>query len=222
MLNQFNLIDSRNACLGEFSHGMRQKINICRGLLHNPDLLILDEPILGLDQMAKNISELDFSKRYEGNEKDEVGRLGESMNIISEKLDRTIGDLKNEMALQQRFLASVSHEFKTPVGLIKGYTESLELGLASSDEETQEFYEIIIGEADRLDHLISDIIYLMQLNSVNFRIDMKEFNFSHLLIETVNKLKTINDDKTYELTMDIMRIWRFMGMSFGLDKLSKI
>lgn len=49
LLTQFSLMDNRGILLGEFSHGMRQKINICRGLLHNPDLLILDEPILGLD-----------------------------------------------------------------------------------------------------------------------------------------------------------------------------
>ncbi len=49
LLDRFDLLPYRDARLGEYSHGMRQKINICRGFLHDPDLFILDEPVLGLD-----------------------------------------------------------------------------------------------------------------------------------------------------------------------------
>ena len=49
----------RNTRVGDFSTGMRQKINVIRGLIHMPELLFLDEPTLGLDpQSSVDIREL--------------------------------------------------------------------------------------------------------------------------------------------------------------------
>jgi ABC-2 type transport system ATP-binding protein len=48
-LHLFNLWDDRHCPLSAYSKGMRQKILLSAGLLHNPDLLILDEPLSGLD-----------------------------------------------------------------------------------------------------------------------------------------------------------------------------
>ncbi len=56
LLEQFNLNNRRHGRLSEFSHGMRQKISLIRALLHDPDLLILDEPVTGLD--PKGIKEI--------------------------------------------------------------------------------------------------------------------------------------------------------------------
>ncbi len=49
MMNLFSLRSSRHAAMASYSKGMQQKILISAALLHNPDLLILDEPMSGLD-----------------------------------------------------------------------------------------------------------------------------------------------------------------------------
>jgi ABC-2 type transport system ATP-binding protein len=49
MLALFSLYPARNAAIGSYSKGMRQRILLIAALLHNPDLLILDEPLSGLD-----------------------------------------------------------------------------------------------------------------------------------------------------------------------------
>jgi len=51
-------------------------------------------PILDITGIAKKIADLDFSHKYTGKSKDEVGMLGESINSISKKLDSTINHLK--------------------------------------------------------------------------------------------------------------------------------
>lgn len=49
LLGGFGLLDERHQRLGAYSKGMRQKVLIAAALLHNPSLIILDEPLTGLD-----------------------------------------------------------------------------------------------------------------------------------------------------------------------------
>jgi ABC-2 type transport system ATP-binding protein len=48
-LEQFELNKFRNSLLGSFSHGMRQKVIFTAAFLHNPPVLVVDEPMVGLD-----------------------------------------------------------------------------------------------------------------------------------------------------------------------------
>ncbi len=55
LLRKFDMWEWRNEKLKNFSSGMAQKINICRGMLHDPKLLILDEPTNGLDPKSRQV-----------------------------------------------------------------------------------------------------------------------------------------------------------------------
>jgi len=163
------------------------------------------KPILEITEITSKIADLDFSERYHGTLKDEVGILGKSINKISEKLHSTISDLKQvnvdlqrEIQLQKRFLASVSHEFKTPVGLIRGYTESLHLDMAKDKDEAKEFTSIILNETDHLNRLINDIIFLMRIDSGIFQMNMKNFDLSVSIQEIKNKLCKLPNEKSFE------------------------
>jgi len=52
LLEQFGLADARNKRLGEYSKGMRQKLALIRVMLHDPDVLVLDEPTSAMDPVS--------------------------------------------------------------------------------------------------------------------------------------------------------------------------
>ena len=167
-------------------------------------------PLLEITEITKQIAILDFSQRYEGHLKDEVGTLGRSINRISEKLHTTIvdleasnKDLQNELKLQQRFLASVSHEFKTPVGLIRGYSESLQLGLAKDEAEAKEFTEIIIGETDQLTRLIEDLLFLTRMDSGLFTFNMSKFDLTQTIQTVSHRMTPLFQEKNLSLSLDL-------------------
>jgi ABC-2 type transport system ATP-binding protein len=59
LLQQFGLQEVRNALIGELSHGMRQRLLYIATFIHNPRVIFIDEPLIGLDphsiRMIKNV-----------------------------------------------------------------------------------------------------------------------------------------------------------------------
>jgi two-component system sensor histidine kinase VanS len=144
------------------------------------------QPILDLAGIAKKISDLNFNEKYQVKTKDEIGVLGESINILSDRLEQTISELKqanNELLndirkkteideMRKEFLSNVSHELKTPLALIQGYAEGLKENI-NEDEESRNFYcEVIIDEADKMNKMVKKLLSLNELefgtNQVNF------------------------------------------------------
>ena len=138
------------------------------------------DPILELNNIAKRMSNLDFSHKYRIKDADdEINNLGKSINVMSDKLEKTIKQLRStnielEKDIEEKskidemrksFISDVSHELKTPIALIQGYSEGL-LENVNSDEESRKFYaEVILDETNKMDKLVKQLLELMTLES---------------------------------------------------------
>jgi len=66
LLERFGLWEARHARAGSYSRGMLQRLALCRALLHDPDLLILDEPYSGLDDDGAGVLDRELGERSRG------------------------------------------------------------------------------------------------------------------------------------------------------------
>lgn len=109
------------------------------------------------------------------------------------RLVERIGSLEAERRLSQLqsdFIATVSHELKTPLGFIKGYSTTLMRQDAEwSEEEQQEFLGIIDEETDHLVELVDNLLDSSRLQAGTMGIDLKTIDLAAVLEENVERLR---------------------------------
>ena len=172
------------------------------------------EPILELNNIAKKMSNLDFSQKYkETDAKDEINDLGKSINTMSDKLEKTIKQLRStnielEKDIEEKskidemrksFISDVSHELKTPIALIQGYSEGL-LENVNTDEESRKFYaEVILDESNKMDRLVKQLLELMKLEYGKREFNDKEFDIVEVEKEVIRKSKVMLEEKNIQI-----------------------
>lgn len=142
------------------------------------DLLMarfITKPVSELNEAARNMAELNFSHPCHVKSHDEFGELAESLNTMAENLQQAFSSLEDanrkleqDVAQKKRLLAerkelvdNLSHEMKTPLGVIRAYAEGLQ---DETDEaKRQKYSEVIITETERMSRLITTLLDLSAL-----------------------------------------------------------
>ena len=175
------------------------------------------DPILELNDIAKKMSNLDFSHKYKSTDTgDEINNLGKSINVMSDKLEKTIKQLRNtnielEKDIEEKskidemrksFISDVSHELKTPIALIQGYSEGL-LENVNTDEESRKFYaEVILDETNKMDKLVKELLELMKLEYGKREFNDKKFNIVELEKEVIRKSQVMLEENNIEVKFE--------------------
>lgn len=156
----------------------------------------ISNPVSALSQAARQMAQLNFSSPCEIHTNDEFGELSKNLNKMSQNLQQAFSqlqaaniqlekDVRQERHLlteRKELVDSLSHEMKTPLGVIRAYAE----GLQDEADETkrQKYSEVIISETERMSSLITTLLDLSALESGAARLQPERFNFVEFL-ETV-------------------------------------
>ena len=131
------------AILLVFAYGyIMEKMVICR--------------IRKLNDAMKEVAKGDYEITVPVEKKDELSELSDSFNKMT-------AELKSNAFLSRDFTRYVSHEFKTPLAVIRSHAEAAQY--AETKEETDEYLEIVIAETDRLAGISKNIMELCRLDS---------------------------------------------------------
>ena len=174
-------------------------------------------PISELNNIAKKMANLDFSHKYAvTDDDDEINELGESINMMSDKLETTINQLRSTNIelerdiekkskideMRKSFISDVSHELKTPIALIQGYSEGL-LENVNDDPESRKFYaEVILDETNKMDKMVRQLIELTKLEYEKREFNNRTFNIVELEKEIVRTSKVMIDEKQTEVIFE--------------------
>ncbi|MDO5557425.1 MAG: HAMP domain-containing sensor histidine kinase [Clostridia bacterium] len=165
------------------------------------------KPILELNDIAQKLAGLDFEQKYSESNKDEdeINTLGRSINKMSDKLRICINELKETNIelerdieekskideMRKQFISDVSHELKTPIALIQGYSEGL-IENVNSDEESKNYYAgVILDESKKMDTMVKKLLDLLRIEYSNQELIKEEFDIIPVIEDLVRKYDVV-------------------------------
>ena len=112
---------------------------------------------------------------------------------------RDVTEQRKIDSMQVDFVANVSHELKTPLTTIKGYTETLLEGALEDRAMSEEFLNIINSETDRMNHLVKDLLQLTRMDMNQQRWEMRDVDIVALVRTAAKKMGMLARAKHQQL-----------------------
>ncbi|CAM4373906.1 ATP-binding protein [Paenibacillus typhae] len=142
----------------------------------------LSRPLLKMQQATRKIAAGDLETRLDINSKDEIGSLAYAINDLAV-------DLQRYRDTRQEFFANISHELRTPITYLEGYSQVLRQELYETEEEKNKYLEIIYDEALRLQHLVEDLFDLAKMEEGKISLEMESVNMSEMTQQAMRKVE---------------------------------
>ena len=153
----------------------------------------ITKPILDLQKAATDITNGHFDVDIHVTTKDEIEDLSRSIKHMAETL-------KRKDIFQRNFAANVSHDFKTPLSIIRNYSEAVYDDMVDETDKKNYLKEIIC-EVDRLNILVMDILQLSKLQGGVNMLKKQYFSLSQFLFDFENVFNFLARNKGMELSI---------------------
>lgn len=152
-------------------------------------------PIRRMTRAAKDYSEGNFDTQINVHANDELGYLASSINYMATELSTLEED-------QRKFIANVSHDFRSPLTSIKGYIDAILDGTIPHDAQDK-YLNIILFETERLNKLTQSMLELNKYGVRGSMMDITDFDINHTIKMVVQSFEGICKDKriSFELIL---------------------
>ena len=191
------------------------------------------KPLIAMNQVTRGMAQMDFSRKCTAKGKDELSELARSINVLSDSLDATLKDLQQKNRrleadiekerrteqIRKEFISNVSHELKTPIAIIQGYAEGLQLGVAQEPEQAAEYCGIIMEETRHMNRMVMELLALSRYEAGAYQLHEEPFSIRELTTEFLNTRRLLFDENGIAVQADIPEAYRGYG---DVEKLTTV
>ncbi|MBO4950033.1 MAG: HAMP domain-containing histidine kinase [Clostridia bacterium] len=152
----------------------------------------ISSPIEKINKSAKVLASGDFDVRFEGQGYQEIEQLSDTLNYASSELGKVEG-------LRRELMANVSHDMRTPLTMIVGYSEVMR---DIPGENNPENVQVIIDEAKRLTEFVNSVLDLSKLQSGMEALEMTRTDITEILEKCVERYTKLLPEESCELELE--------------------
>ena len=159
-------------------------------------------PIKKLEAAMSRVADGDFSVRiYSHSSSREIQEIYAGFNLMAEELQST-------EILQTDFVSNVSHEFRTPINAIEGYSMLLQ-GNDDLTQEQSEYVEKILFNTKRLSALTGSILLLSKIENQKIATNNTQIRLDEQILDTIVVLEPLWEQKNVEFDVEMGKIKYF-------------
>ena len=153
----------------------------------------ITKPIEEITDKSKKLADGDYSVIFERNGITEIDDLADTLNYLESEISKT-DEFRRDL------MANVSHDLKTPLTMIKAYSEMIRDISYKNKKKREEHLDIIISETDRLNILVNDILTLSKLQANSEVLNYEEFDLNKEISNIVKHYDIIKETESYIIT----------------------
>ena len=122
----------------------------------------ITRPLHEISSKMEKMKDNDFEFIPRNYRYEELTIISDTTLRLTKELRAHVNKLEKEKKIRQEFFSNASHELKTPITSIKGYTELLEAGFVQDEPTKRDFMQRILKETENMTSLINDILMISQ------------------------------------------------------------
>ncbi len=156
--------------------------------------------------VMEKFREGDLDARVELTSRGDERKLGEMFNEMADILTLNIDKLKEVENLRRELIANVSHDLRTPIAIIKGYVETLQMKEDTITASERKHYINTVSEsAEKLEKLVNELFELSKLEANQVQAKKEPFIISELISDIINKYQIIAKSKNISISTDLSK-----------------
>ena len=157
----------------------------------------LVKPMAEMTEKARRLAQGDFDRDFHGTD------YGKEMVELADALNHARDELSKTDRMQKEVIANVSHDFKTPLTMIKAYASMIIEISGDIPEKRNQHAQVIIDETDRLTSLVSDVLDLSKISSGIQPLQVQPTDISVCVHEALRRFEYLKETQGYRFETDI-------------------
>ncbi|NLL71968.1 MAG: HAMP domain-containing protein [Clostridiales bacterium] len=180
----------------------------------------LSLPISRMRATALSLAAGNYHSKTGIKRNDELGDLAKTVDILSEKLLENEIQRKNLDQMRLDFFANISHELRTPITVLRAYTETLIDGVVTDEEKVNQYYDRMLIECKSMERLVGDLMILSKMQNPDFVIEKEPVNLIQIFDDINRSAGAIAEKK--KIKIDINKSQDVIMMLGDYDRLRQM